>query len=96
MRAHNFPEYKPFFRAILSDGQGLTFVLRKLSFHEEFCVFDLFNSAGIFIYRIHTPSFPVAIKNGYFYQPRHDQEKGIWIIQRFKIKNWGVIKASSN
>ena len=96
MQAHNFPENKPYFRRILSDGQGFLFVLRKLGFSKKPCTFDLFNSEGIFIYRISTPSFPDSIKNGFFYDARLDSEKGFLIMQRFKIKNWTKLKIQSN
>lgn len=91
-----FPKHRPFFNDIMGDNlnniyiKKLTSVLKK----EKATTFDLFNSKGFYLYEIKIPIIPEVIKNGFIYKIEQEEEAGIYLVKRYKIKNWNKIKNS--
>lgn len=92
--AVQLPKTKPFFEAIFSDSEGRIYVERVKSPLDESKEFhyDIFSPEGYFLYKTTFPYKPQVIKRGYFYMYDLDEEMEVWLVKRFKIKNWEQIQ----
>jgi hypothetical protein len=93
-KAYPIPEYKPFFSRLFTDNDGNVFILKMIPMHpkERLPEFDLFDSNGYYVHRVKMPYLPVVIKGGNVFRVRWDQEKELFRIKRYKIKNWDQIR----
>ena len=85
-----FPDHRPFFRVILNDDAGRFYVVRFNSILERDppSPVDVFSKDGIYLYKMTWPFIPAAIRHGYLYEVRSDNETGEVRIVRHRIKNW--------
>ena len=77
------PKYKPYFVRLIMDDHKNIYVHR---FYES--TFDVFDRSGRYLYRMKTPFWFDAIKDGFTYRSLRVSDSGYIRIQRFKIKNW--------
>ncbi|HMA54579.1 MAG TPA: hypothetical protein VKT17_08945, partial [Acidobacteriota bacterium] len=54
---------------------------------------DVFSKDGIYLYRMTWPFMPQVIKDGFLYDVRQDEDKGLNRIIRYRIANWDDFKA---
>ncbi|NQT80049.1 MAG: 6-bladed beta-propeller [Candidatus Aminicenantes bacterium] len=93
-KLHGFAKYKPFFSLIMNDDEGHIFLAKPKPVvkEEEDTYFDFFNKEGYYLYKIKIHEIsPKVIKKGYLYTFRQDEDTGYYIIERYKIKNWGQV-----
>ncbi len=79
----------------MNDDMGHIFLAKPKSVvkKEEDTYFDFYNKEGYYLYKIKIHKIsPKAIKKGYLYTFRQDEDTGYYKIERYKIKNWGQIK----
>lgn len=93
-KAYIFPEFKPYFKGIISDDTGRIYVRNFKLYNPDDGSekFDVFSQEGYYLYSVNVPLFPNIIKNRYIYNIEHDQVTGYAKIKRYKIKNWEQIK----
>lgn len=93
----DLPNYKPFFYSISSDELGRIFVLKTPATREyrEVYEYDVFSSQGVYLYRVRIGCLPLVIKDGFLYTKTKNDETGVEIVKRFKIKNWTQLKQVS-
>jgi hypothetical protein len=91
-----FPEYKPFFYSIFSDGEGRIYVQKAPRARKKLgiCICDIFDKGGYYLYRATISIFPYDIESGYLYTRFVDEDTGNEFVKRYKIKNWDRIKYS--
>jgi hypothetical protein len=88
-----FPDHRPFFGSLLSDGEGRLFVLRSKPILDETsdATFGIFSKEGIYTYRMKLDFRPFLIKRGAIYEIREDKETGDFKIIRYRVKNWEAL-----
>jgi len=93
-KAYIFPEFKPYFKGIISDDKDRIYVsmFKLYNPKDSIQTFDVFSRDGYYIYKASFPFAPNIIKNGFIYYIEHGQEIGYPKIKRYKIKNWEQIK----
>lgn len=89
------PKTKPFFSSIFSDSEGRIFVQRMPSPLSKSKIFeyDILSKEGYYLYRTSFPHKPSVIKNKYFYTVVFDEETGLELVKRFKVRNWEKIRS---
>jgi len=90
-----YPDHRPFFGHLLSDGKGRIYVVRAGSILEKErpSSIDVFSDAGIYLYRMTWSFIPALVADGTLYQVREDKETGEYTIVRHVIKNWAEMKS---
>jgi hypothetical protein len=88
-----FPEHKPHYGRILSDGDWI-FVMQYKSPQDQREVWpvDVFDKQGYYMYKSTLPVQPQIIKNGFVYLIDSSDESGNVRVKRYAIKNWEQIK----
>lgn len=96
-KAYIFPEFKPFFDGILTDGKYRIYIHRfKSPFDEDKSeYYDLFDKQGYFIYRVKLPFSVTLIRNGFIYTGGRDPETHYTKFVRYKIINYDMLKGLS-
>jgi len=95
-KLYKFAKYKPFFTQIINDDKGHIFLAKPKSVLKEEIdtYFDVFGIEGYYLYKIKIHEVKLyIIKKGCLYTYRQDEDTGYYKIERYKIKNWGQIKA---
>ena len=95
-KLYKFAKYKPFFTHIINDDEGHIFLAKPKSVLKEEIdtYFDVFSIEGYYLYKIKIHEVKLhIIKKGCLYTYRQDEDTGYYKIERYKIKNWGQIKA---
>lgn len=90
------PDHRPYFSRFLSDDGGRLYVVRFQSILERDNPtrrVDVFSKDGLYLYKMTWNFLPQEIKNGFFYETRHDGEIGLTRIIRHRIKNWGDFRS---
>lgn len=90
------PDHRPFFSRFFSDDAGRLYVVRFRSILERDNPtkdVDVFSKDGIYLYRMTWPFMPQVIKDGFLYDVRQDEDKGLNRIIRYRIANWDDFKA---
>lgn len=92
------PQYKPYFFSILHDSKGRIYVQRNMaqtgripgdSINKED---DVFSKEGHFLFKTTLPPNTCAIKDGFLYSYRVDEDARTEYVKRYRIKNWNQIK----
>ena len=88
------PSHKPFFYLILTDCKGRIYVqtnkiLSKSNIDKEV---DVFSKDGYYLYKSTIPRGTYVIKDGYLYAYVMNEDTGLELVKRFRIKNWEQIK----
>jgi hypothetical protein len=89
---------KPYFYAIFTDSEGRIY-LQKNNSHKlltEEKSYDIFSRDGYYIYKTVFHYTPSVIKDGCFYTRLQNEETGEVLVKRYRIKNWGEMKAGFN
>lgn len=90
-----FPNHKPYFINILTDGDGNIYVM-KLKDPSEVkygVIIDYFDFEGKYLYRfILKDKVPQVFRNGYIYTVEQEFETSYQRVKRYKISNWNRIK----
>jgi len=90
------PGHRPFFSRFFSDDAGRLYVVRFRPITEKDVAardVDVFSKDGFYLYRLTWPFLPQVIKDGFLYEVRQDEDKGLTRIVRHRIKNWGDFRA---
>lgn len=93
-KAYPFPPYKSLFLGLKTDDLGNIYVYKISTIKKELC-WDFFNPKGYYLYKVIMKErvFPEIIKNGCIYATSFDKETGYFKVKRYRIKNWGQLKA---
>jgi hypothetical protein len=94
LRDNDFPEHRPFFVRLFTDDIGRIYVARSKSIFEKNApsAIDVFSKDGYCLYRMAWQKFPSAIKGGFLYEVRTDEDSGEYFVVRYKIRNWSAMK----
>jgi hypothetical protein len=88
-------DYNPFYFSILTDCKGRIYIqtnnTKGKAQHTEKEA-EIFNKAGYYLYKTTLPRNTYVIKNGFLYAHIIDEDKGMELVKRFRIKNWKQIK----
>ena len=90
------PDHRPYFSRFLSDEAGRLYVVRFqsiLEWEDPIRKVDVFSKEGLYLYKMTWNFLPQDIKNGFFYEARHDEAIGLTRIIRHRIVNWGDFKS---
>lgn len=91
---------QPFFYQLFTDDPGRIWALRdhRLSKETQGLApkeFDLYSRDGYYLYRTTLPFCRcLVIRNGYLWATHTDEEKGLIMVKRLRIKNWDMIRIS--
>lgn len=96
MEACQFTDHRPFFSSLTADDQGRIYVHKGKSVldEDEIQTFDIFSADGIYLYRTELDFVPQAVKNGFLYRIKSDEDTGSLKVIRYRINNWDEIRAS--
>ena len=92
----DMPDHRPFFTRFISDDLGRLYVVRfKPITDKEIKTsdIDVFSKDGYYLYRMTWPFVPQAIRDGFFYEDRQDEEAGLTRIIRHRIENWADFRS---
>jgi hypothetical protein len=89
-------KYELFFYKILADSEARIYVQTNKTWNEEESVvkkIDIFSKNGYFLYKTTLPRNTYVIKEGFLYTLILNEEKGLELVKRFKIKNWDKLES---
>ncbi len=95
LKKYNFGEFQPFFYLIFTDSKERIYVQTNKTWGEDEVKekkVDIFSKNGYYLYKTSLPKQTYVIKNGFVYAHIIDEDEGLEMVKRFKIKNWDQIK----
>jgi len=95
LKKYNLGEFQPFFYLIFTDSEGRIYVQTNKTWAEDEVKekeVDIFSKNGYYLYKTSLPKHTYVIKMGYLYALIIDEDEGMELVKRFKIKNWDQIK----
>jgi len=88
---------QPYFYRLFTDDLGRIWVLRDnpLGARGRPREYDIYNRNGYFLYRTRLPyGRCLVIRKGRLYARHIDEEQGLVMVKRLRIKNWDLIKST--